>query len=222
MNAGLIIYIGHYGSGKTELAMQQALDGAAAGRRVALVDLDIVNPFFRSGEHRGLMEAAGVKLIAPLFVGTTVDVPALPAEVQSLFTGAYDLAVLDVGGDPAGATALGRYHRELAQAKPWVRCVVNTLRPQTATAGDIVTMVRDMERTGRISVSALINNTNLAGESTAEALAAGEPIVAAAAEALGVPLEANACRLELAAAARGLCRAPVFPVEIRTKLLWQQ
>ncbi len=220
MNRPFLVYIGHYGSGKTELAMHEALTAAAQGQKVALVDLDIVNPFFRSGEHRALLEGAGVRLIAPLFVGTGVDIPALPAEVQAVFTGRFDLVVLDVGGDPAGATALGRYHRELVAAKPWVRCVVNTLRPRTTTAEEIVALVREMETTARLPVNALLNNTNLADESTAQALADGEPVVQAAADALGVPLEYNVVRQDLLDEAQRLCRGPVAAVELHTRPIW--
>ena len=217
----LVIIIGHYGSGKTELSLNIALTEAKLGRSVALVDLDIVNPFFRSGERRGLLEGAGIKVIAPLFVNKTVEVPALPPEVQSAFTGVYDRAVLDVGGDPAGATALGRYHRELAAADRWVRCVVNTCRPFTSTSEDIVSMARQMEERGRVKIDALINNTNLSGETTAELILVGERAVARAADLMGIPMEFTMARRDLAPAVAAGSLAPVLAVDTYIKPVWQ-
>ena len=209
----LLVHIGHYGSGKTELSLNEALRLAAAGKRVALADLDIVNPFFRSGERADLLREAGVHVIMPLFVNTTVDIPALPAEVQSVFTGAYDVSLLDVGGDPAGATALGRYHRELDAADKWVRCVVNTCRPLTATADEIVEIARDMQERGRVRIDALINNANLAWETTPEIVAAGYRVALEAAEQLGIPLEFTMAQRGIAEEVRRLISADVLPID---------
>ncbi len=214
------VHLGHYGSGKTELSLNVALGAAAQGKRVALVDLDIVNPFFRSGEQGELLRSAGVELIAPLFVGTTVDIPALPAQVGSVFTGAFDTVILDVGGDPAGATALGRYHRELSAAKPWVRCVANAQRPLSATAQDITALARDMEARGRVRISALVNNTNLMGETTAGLVLQGGRIVAEAAALLGVPVEFTMARRDLCPQLAQLGAANVMPIDLYTHPPW--
>lgn len=214
------VHLGHYGSGKTELSLNMALDAAAKGQRVALVDLDIVNPFFRSGEQGMLLKSAGVELIAPLFVGTTVDIPALPAQVGAVFTGAYDTVILDVGGDPAGATALGRYHKELQAVGAWVRCVVNPQRPLSATAADIVTLARDMETRGRVHIDALINNTNLLLETTAQLVAKGGAIVAQAAQELGVGVEFTMAPRNLTCEVASLLGAPVMPIDVHMRPEW--
>ena len=214
------VHLGHYGSGKTELSLNVALDAAAQGQRVALVDLDIVNPFFRSGEQGELLCQAGVELIAPLFVGTTVDIPALPAKVNAVFSNAYDTVVLDVGGDPAGATALGRYHKELQSAHAWVRCVVNPRRPLSATVADIVTLARDMEQRGRVRIDALINNANLLAETTAQIVADGAQLVAQAAAQLGVAVEFTMTPRRLAQEVSALLGTPVLPIGIHTRPDW--
>ena len=105
-----IVLTGNYGSGKTELALNLALYYANAGMRTTLVDLDIVNPYFRSGEKYQEMQDAGVRMLMPTFALTTVDIPALPAEIQSVFELPSDKVIFDVGGDDTGAAALGRYH----------------------------------------------------------------------------------------------------------------
>lgn len=215
----VLVHIGHYGSGKTELSLNVALNEARSGKKTALVDLDIVNPFFRSGEQRELLEAAGVKVIAPLFVNKTVEIPALPAEVLSAFTGVYDVAVIDVGGDPAGATALGRYHSELAKADKHVRCVANACRPETATPEGIVEMARLMEARGRIRIDSLVNNTNLAAETTAEVILEGLAVVQAAAEILGMPVEFTAARRDLAQRVEAAGVA-VLPIDTFIRPVW--
>lgn len=221
MAAGkVLVHIGHYGSGKTELSISTALQMAAHSGSIALFDMDIVNPFFRSGEQRKLLEAGGVKVIAPLFVNTTVEIPALPAEVLSAFTGFYDCSIFDVGGDPAGATALGRYHRELDAADRWVRCVVNARRPFTATPEDIVSMAREMEQRGRIRIDALVNNTNLAGETTPEVVLEGESAVSAAAKILGIPVEFTMARRDLSEEIAEKSSTAVMPVDIHIKPVW--
>lgn len=218
--AAIYVHIGHFGSGKTELSLNVALDMAAKSNKTALVDLDIVNPFFRSGEHRILLEAHGIKLIAPLFVNTTVDIPALPAEVNTVFTGFYSPAIIDVGGDPAGATALGRYHKELSSADKWVRCVVNTCRPFTSTAQEIAQMAREMEERGRVKIDALINNTNLSTLTTAELVACGAETVHEAAAMLGIPMEFTMARRDLYEQVKALGVENVMPIDIYTRPEW--
>lgn len=188
--ARVTVYVGHYGSGKTEICINAAFRLAAEGRTPTLVDLDIVNPYFRSGERRGLLEAAGVRVVAPTFEGTTVDVPALPAQVQSVFANPLCPVVFDAGGDPSGAAALGRY-------KPWfdrddtaVLCVVNTCRPFTGDAGEVAEMVRALEARSRLTITGLVNNSNLAEESTPGLLLAGQRVVEEAAGRLGIPVAA--------------------------------
>lgn len=221
MAAGkVLVHIGHFGSGKTELSLSMALDMAAQGNRIALMDLDIVNPFFRSGEQRKMLEAAGVSVVAPLFVNTTVEVPAMPPEVLSAFTGFYDCSILDVGGDPEGATALGRYHEYLERADKRVRCIVNVRRPFTSTPDDIAGMAREMQERGRIRIDSLVNNTNLSGETTPEVVLEGERIVLAAAELLGIPLEFTMARRDLCEEVARSSAAAVVPVDIHIRPVW--
>lgn len=221
MAAGkVLVHIGPYGSGKTELSLNAALGMAAQGGKIALVDLDIVNPFFRSGERRSLLEAAGIKVIAPLFVNTTVEVPAVPAEVLTAFNGSWDCTVFDVGGDPEGATALGRYYKELEKADRHVRCVVNARRPFTGTPQEIAQAAREMEERGRIKIDSLVNCTNLSYETTPEIVLEGERVVLEAADLLGVTLEFTAARRDLSEEVAKGSRAAVVPLDIYIKPVW--
>ena len=182
-----LVLVGNYGSGKTELALNLALAAARRGS-ATLVDLDIVNPYFRSGSQAETLEKAGVKVLMPVFALSTVDVPALPAEIQSVFETPCDQVIFDVGGDDTGAAALGRYAPSFARVRAQTRValVVHTLRPLTQTPQDIAELAGRIAARGRLTLDCLINNTNLAGETTAEQLRQGHQIVQAAAELCGV------------------------------------
>ena len=124
----ITIICGHYGCGKTNLALNLALEAAEQGGPVTVVDLDIVNPYFRSSEYRGLLSSSGVRLIAPVFAGTTLDTPTLPPEISSIFEEDAGKVFIDAGGDDAGVTALGGLHQRLAAAGYAMLYVINRYR----------------------------------------------------------------------------------------------
>ena len=181
-----LVLTGNYGSGKTELALHLAMEGARKGV-TRLVDLDIVNPYFTSAEKRDRLEAAGVTLLTPTFAMTTVDIPALPPEIQSVFELPCDRVIFDVGGDDTGAAALGRYYPsfQLHREETVSALVVNCMRPLTQTAEDILDIAGRIGSRGRLGVDLLINNTNLADWTEPEMVEQGERIVLACAEKLG-------------------------------------
>ncbi len=189
MQKKFYVFIGNYGSGKTELSIQFALD-YARGYRTALVDLDIVNPYFRSSEKGSLLEDAGIKLIGPVFANKTIDSPSLPAEVASVFVDDSERVVFDVGGDPVGATALGRYHGDFAQFPGSVEAlyVINARRPLSGNVDDILEMLAQIQGRARMRITGLINNTNLSIETTADDLLFGQNIVSAVSAKTGIPI----------------------------------
>lgn len=185
--------VGGYGSGKTELALSlvRALREQKKGR-VALVDLDIVNPYFRSGEQRETLEKECIEVYMPSFATSTVDIPALPAQIQGVFQQDFSAVVFDVGGDDTGATALGRYAPYIAQARQDIRVlyVVNACRPFTGTPEGVMEMWRLISDKARLIPDALVNNTNLQEETVAEDLKRGQALVEQAAAQLHVPIAA--------------------------------
>lgn len=182
------ILVGHYGSGKTEIALNMALDMKKHHEQVALVDLDIVNPFFRSAEQGELLKQAGVKLLAPTFALTGLDIPALPAEIQMVFANPDIRTVFDVGGDDAGALALGKYHREFEEAGYELIYVVNPFRPRSDSVQAVVDMMNRVAQSARLAPSGLINNANLGGYTTEEQLRQGMDFLKEVSEVTGVPL----------------------------------
>ena len=182
-----LVITGNYGSGKTEISLNLALKASAEGK-TTLVDLDIGNPYFRSGEKAIEMEKAGIRVLMPTYAMTTVDIPALPAEIQSVFEVPSDRVIFDVGGDDTGAAALGRYYPSFMKNREntLMALVVNCMRPLTMRDDDILDMAERIRNRGRLEIDLLINNTNLADETTPMMIEDGEKTVLRCAEKMGV------------------------------------
>jgi hypothetical protein len=189
--ARLFIFAGHYGSGKSEISVQFARMLAESGKRVLMADMDIVNPFFRSLDARALLESEGIRVAAPLFANTNVDVPALVPEVSAAIRDEGVHTVLDVGGDGDGARVLGRYHREIGESAMAMVFVFNASRPMTRTAEAAHAHMREIEYASRQRFTHILNNTHLLGETTAENVQDGEREAIRLAEMTGCPLAAS-------------------------------
>lgn len=194
LTGGKLVIVGAYGSGKTEFALNLALQIADLGP-LALVDLDIVNPYFRSRDATELLEERGVEVVYNREF-RDADLPALSARTDAVLAGG-DTTILDVGGDD-GARVLGRYKPLLLRSRAQVWMVVNCFRPFTADPeGIIATAGRIGEKAG-LPITALVNNSNLARETAAGHVRQGASIVRAAAERMGIPLVCHCCRPRLA------------------------
>lgn len=164
----ITILTGHYGSGKTSLAVALALEKRARGRAVTVADLDIVNPYFRTTDCRALLEGRGVKLIASPYANSNVDLPALPKELYLLAEDGSTDAVLDVGGDDRGAVALGRYVPAIAEKGDYeMLFVVNFFRPLTQTAETAMEVLEEITAACGLRPTAIVNNSNLGRETMA-------------------------------------------------------
>lgn len=187
----VIVLIGNYGSGKTELALNFAFQAARAGKKVELIDLDMVNTYFRLTDRGNLIKSREIRLVSPNFVHSSVETLSLPAEVASAFALDWDTVIFDVGGDPAGATALGRYHEDFAalpEGSLQVLNVVNTRRPMAGTPEKLISLMEGMERHSRQKVSGFVNNTNLARMACPEDLRDGYEVIREASIRSGVPV----------------------------------
>lgn len=211
--------VGHYGSGKTEIAMALALVAADAGRKVKVVDLDIVNPFFRSAEQASALCARGVGMIAPPYALTGVDLPVLPAEVQSVFDDPSFCAVLDVGGEEAGAAALGRYRSQLDRTGCALYYVVNVFRPFSEDEDQIVRQMERIARRARFMPTGLINNANLGPWTEPRHLLEGQAILERVSERTGIPIAAVAGEVRVLEALEGVC-APAISLNLMLKPEW--
>ena len=165
------LFCGHYGSGKTNLAVNFALALRRCGLEVSIGDLDVVNPYFRTADSRAELEAAGVRVIALPFANSSVDLPSLPAEAYALVEDRSRYAVIDVGGDDRGAYALGRYVPYILEENDYEMIyVANFCRPLTRTAEEALTVMREIESACGVGFTAIVHNSNLGAETTAETL----------------------------------------------------
>ena len=183
------LFAGHYGSGKTNVAVNFALHLAAQGKAVTLADMDIVNPYYRSKDSEKELESAGVKVIASAYANTNVDVPALPQEMYSVTEDTSRYAVLDVGGDDRGALALGRYAPAILKENDYhMVYVFNAARPLSRTAEAAMEIMQEIETAGGIPFTAIINNTNLGRETTWETVTASRAEAEKLSQLSGLPL----------------------------------
>ena len=187
-NKRITVVCGHYGCGKTNLTLNLALEAAGEGQPVTVVDLDIVNPYFRSSEYGELLGEKGVRLIAPVFANTTLDTPTLPPEIYSVFEPQAGRVFLDAGGDDAGVTALGGLHAMLEEAGYDMLYVINRYRVLSQTPEETAALLREIQAASRLRATGLVNNSHLGVETTLETLEQALPFARKTAELTHLPL----------------------------------
>ena len=187
----IVIVCGHYGCGKTNLALNLAVDAAGEGEQVTLIDMDLVNPYFRSSEYGDLLEEKGVRLIKPVYANSTLDLPAVSPAVHSAVSGDGEgLVILDVGGDDAGAIALGQYARLISEnPRPYeMYYVVNRYRPLSADTRETTELLEEIQAASRLKATAVVNNSHLKQETAADTILEAAAYGEEAARKLGLPL----------------------------------
>lgn len=216
---------GHYGCGKTNLAINLALDLSASHDDVALVDLDVVNPYFRSSDYTQLLTARGIRVVAPLFAGTTLDVPHLSGAIAAALRGDGHV-IVDAGGDDAGATALGAYAGDLAAVDYDMFYVINRYRNLTATPAAAAAVLREIESASHLRATGVVNNSHLQRSTTLDTVRDALAYARETASLLGLPLVCTAVPRRYAgggpgsAAAAGIENA--YPVDIYVRTPWDE
>lgn len=232
----LFIFAGRFGSGKSECAANFAVQLARGRYPMAkgwtqipdgfnshptLVDLDIVTPYFRTRELGEALRPMGVVVMSPAEVGRYLDLPAISPEILGAIEQPKILVVLDVGGDPQGARALGQYSPYIQQQQHVVYFVVNPYRPFTDTTEGVRAAIRDVERTSRVSVSALVSNPNMMEETQADLVLSGHRQVVSAARDLGLPVAMLGVEHGLADAVRREVRdVPILEIRRFFDMRW--
>lgn len=188
--SSLKIVTGHYGSGKTEFAVSLAMKMAREGKKVALADLDIVNPYFRSRERAQEMEAQGIRVISSsLGHNTTLDLPAVSAEIRGPIQDLSYNVILDVGGDSVGARVLVNFIDDIKKRDYEMYLTINAYRPDTKTADDVIRHIDAIEFVSKLKITGLINNTHLLRETTAEDVLTGYELTKAVSDKTGLPIK---------------------------------
>ena len=209
---------GHYGSGKTNLSLNLALLAAKEGRNVTLVDLDLVNPYFRSSDYAKLLQNENIRVIAPVYANSNVDIPSLPPEINSIFT-SDDTVILDVGGDDAGATVLGRFASRISELDYDLFYVINHYRNLTAKPSEAVEVLREIEAVSRLTATGIINNSHLKSETTPETIMKSMEFARKVSNMTGLPLRAVTAERSFADEVDIV--EPVLPIGIYVKTEWE-
>ena len=193
------VMIGNYGSGKTELALNFAIEAAKHGR-TELLDLDMVNTYFRLTEHGRMTRMKEIRLVSPNFACSGIETLSLTAEVASAFAMDWDTVIFDAGGDAVGATALGRYHQDFMELEPGsleVFNVINIRRPLAGTVERILHLQEEMQIYSRLKITGMINNTNLAQMTGPDELRDGYEMIKQVSQISGIPVKYTSGRREM-------------------------
>ena len=213
----LTLFAGHYGSGKTNIAVNYALQLAREGKTVCIADLDIVNPYFRTADSAKELENAGVKLVSPQFANSNVDLPALPAEAYRLVEDKSSYGIMDIGGDDRGAYALGRYVPFITKENNYrMVYVANCYRPLTRTAQDALEVMREIEAACGLAFTDIVNNSHLGSFTDVATLLDSQDFIRELSEISGLPVYMTTVRADLADAVSN--HIPnVFPLQLQEK-----
>ena len=215
----ITLFTGHYGSGKTNIAVAYAKLLHSEGKRVTVADMDIVNPYFRTKDSIDEFRALGIDFISSEYANTNVDLPALPSELYGVVENRESYAVLDIGGDDRGAYALGRFTPFIKEENDYENLfVANMYRPLTRTAKEALAVMREIEAAGGLPVTAIVNNSNLGELTDMETVRASLEYVSELSELSGLPVKFTAARRDIAEALGGL-KEGFLPMDLQKKII---
>ena len=215
----ITVFCGHYGSGKTNIAVNYAMRQKETGRAVTLADLDIVNPYFRTKDSREELEERGIRLICSDYANTNLDIPALPSDLYVITDDRTTHAVLDIGGDDRGAYVLGRIAPKILEENDYeMLLVINRYRPLTPDAPSTLEVMREIEAAGGIRFTGIVNNSNLGEETDADTVFASVAYAEEVAKLSGLPIVMTAIREELLPALDGAIDN-LLPMRLQKKII---
>ena len=215
----ITIFTGHYGSGKTNIAVAYAKYLRSEGKQVTVADMDIVNPYFRTKDSMEDFKSLGIGFVSSAYANTNVDLPALPSELYGVMEDRETCAVLDIGGDDRGACALGRFTPMIKDENDYENLfVANMYRPLTRTPREALEVLREIEAAGGLPVTAIVNNSNLGELTDPETVAASLEYVRELSRISGLPVKFTAARRDVAEALGGISNE-FLPMDLQKKII---
>lgn len=188
-NKRITLFAGHYGSGKTNISVNYALQLKKNNEKVVIADLDIVNPYFRSKDSEEYLEERGIHLISSEYANSNVDVPAMPAEAYAIIDDKQTVAVIDVGGDDRGALAMGRYAPAILEENDYeMLFVINKYRPLTRDCASTLAVMHEIETACSMKFTGIVNNSNLGDETDEETVLDSVSYADEISKASGLPI----------------------------------
>ncbi len=218
----IVIFAGHYGSGKTILAVNYALRLSSTYSNVTLCDLDIVNPYFRAADFSQILHENGIQTLASPYANSNVDMPAVPAGMKAVFDNPKLRAVVDLGGDDRGALALGRYAGQILRGGEYeMFLVVNPYRPLTRGLDEIIEVKNEIEAASGVPFTGVVNNPNLGAETTEADVLNSAALVTELTDLTGLPLVFTAVSKKVLQSSGAFAEEKIFPIEIYKKPIWK-
>ena len=210
----ITLVCGHYGSGKTNVAINMAYELSRSGAVTAIADLDIVNPYFRTSDCETELKSKGIRVIRSQYAGTNLDAPAMPADMYAITEEGNMKTIVDVGGDDRGALALGRLTPAILDEGDYdMLLVVNRYRPLTPDAASTVDVMREIEAACGIPFTGIVNNSNLGRETTADTVRSSIPYAIEVSELSGLPVIMTSVEKNIAAQLK-IDVPDIFPLQL--------
>lgn len=213
------VITGHYGSGKTNISVNLAVEAAQSGEKVTVVDLDIVNPYFRTADFRELFDETGIELITPSYANTNLDIPALNFDLERIAADDDMHLLIDVGGDDDGAVALGRFSEALASYGDELDMlyVINRYRYMTRQPQEAQELMYKIEAASHLKHTGIINNSNLGNETTQQTVESSLSYANEIAQSVGLPIVFTTAPRSL-----GLPYSKFKNINIYVKPIWEK
>ena len=222
MYSRLNIFCGHFGSGKTEVSLNYAIKLANEGKKVTIIDMDNVNPYFRTADAKKILKEHNIELIASEFANSNLDMPTVPQEVKKVFYDTQKTVIFDVGGDDDGAFILGQFNTFFKEEDYKMTLVVNTKRPLTKNCDELYDMAKRIEYASRLEFTDIANNTNVGKMTTADTLLSDYDEIKNLSEKLNIPGSMQCGLPEALINLPPELEACKFPMRIYIKMPWEQ
>lgn len=218
MQKRITLFAGHYGSGKTNVAVNYAMHLKKQGHNVVIADLDIVNPYFRTKDSEEDLKEMGIELLCSPYAGTNVDIPAVPQTMYRVVQDKNVYAVMDIGGDDAGAIALGRFAPFINEEDNYEMIfVANFFRPLSKTPEDAYEIMKEIEKVSSIKFTAIINNSNLGEDTTAEDVISTTEKINKLSELSSLPVIMTTAKNNVCNELKGQIEN-IFPLSLQSKI----